>query len=250
MMQEALSAAREVLPWWVSWGPWLVFPVLMALVAALLGWLAGKVRGNAGRLIVLFTPLLGAAALLTGPLPPLPRALLVATTAASSLVASVLAGKRSSADGERSPLGLIMALAVLAAVLLSPIVSGARAALREGMEGEPRALVTMAVLGGSSAKLDELAWLWLGRGEREGAYALLRAAITLPKGASYRVHLSWALSQSGRCEEAESELRAARAEGVIGAGHGDAETHPAAALARCLASRGTGAPMEAPIAPP
>jgi hypothetical protein len=239
---SAAQAAQEALPWWVGWGPLLLQVPAACLASALLGALGGRVRGLSGRALALFPPpILGALALSTGPLSRLAPPALAALCALASLACSVASAKRVSIVRPSLPLAVVGPLAAVFLLAAAPVALGGAAAARRGIEGEGRALVGLAMTGGNSQSLDALAWLLLGRGERAGAHALLRAAAeSSPAVGIHRAHLSWALSQAGRCDEGESELRAARKLGVgpAEAGHGGPGSDPDAALARCKAASG------------
>ena len=83
-----------------------------------------------------------------------------------------------------------------------PVASGASALLRQAVEAEP-----------ASVDLPfDLGWALLVEGEPEAAAFWLKGAVRRDPGdAQGRLLLSWALSSSGRAEEAEEQWRAAAA---------------------------------------
>src|SRR4051794_17361307 len=105
---SAVQSAREALPWWVSWGPLLLQVPAACLVSALIGALGGRVRGAAGRALVLFVPLvLGALSLATGPLSRLPAGALAALSTLASLACSFSAARRVSIMRPSLPLSVL-----------------------------------------------------------------------------------------------------------------------------------------------
>lgn len=232
---EEVSAARGTLPPLVGWGAVLLLPAGSMLVGALVGWVAGRfgvvAQGATDeahrpaltrRLVLGLLPL--APGLLAGwvchhsagPLCVLPAAVIGALGALGAGGCAAWAAARvEGVDGEEEPefsAGVALPVALVLSVVLTQLPLFAWPALtRRMVDSEGRAVLALAVTGGSADELDQLGWMRLGRGEREGAYACFRAAAALDQGAStYPAHLAWSLAQAGRCDEAEPPAEEAR----------------------------------------
>jgi hypothetical protein len=232
---EEVSAARSTLPPLVGWGAALVLPAGAALVGALVGWTAARfgivaqgATDEAHRPALTRRPVLAllplAPALLAGwvtarsvgPLSVLsPAAVGLLAALGAGLAAAWVASRVPGVEGEEEPelsapvaLGVSVALAVVLTQL--PLFAWPWVT-RQLVDSEKRAILVMGVTGASVDEIDQLGWMRLGRGEREGAYVCFRAAAALDRGSSsYPAHLSWSLAQAGRCDEAEPLAEEAR----------------------------------------
>jgi hypothetical protein len=246
---EALAAARDVLPLWVSWGAVLLFipfTFLVALAAAAAGtWgvlrpfppptdaprssrtrLASAVRG---RTALLFAVVIGLFELWRErPLSPAPPGL-PAVLAGLAASAGVLLVRRFMAAGEPPPderppderprpasrFRAALALpALLAAVALGCIAPELThwCIYRKIGNSEPALLTSLAWTGGTANEVGRLAFLHFQRGDLAGSAALYRAAGAIDPGSVYHAaNLALVLSHLQRPDEARAAAQEAEA---------------------------------------